>query len=59
VRYVNHASVLAAVGGSYVVGGLAIAAAVLALGGISVLFIAARRRRSDRLAVRRTPLTER
>lgn len=55
MRYVNQASVLAATGGSYVIGGLAAAAAALALGAIGVLFIAARRRRSDRLAVRRAP----
>jgi hypothetical protein len=45
--------VLAAAGGAYAVGSLAITAAVLVLGGTAAFIMASRRRRQDRMAIRR------
>ena len=53
MRYTRTGSlVLAAAGGSYAVGSLAITAAVLVFGGTAAFILASRRRR-DRMAIRR------
>lgn len=55
MRYTERGSVLAAAGGTYLIGSMTAAAIVLALGGLTVLILAARRRGRDRHAIRRRP----
>jgi hypothetical protein len=54
MRYTRSGSaVLAAAGSTYVAGSLAATAAILGFGAAAVFVLASRRRRHDRLAVRR------